>query len=76
MLRWTVRAKPIQINALAQQIQNEFTAAFVFGTEEGVIQQTAQKIARFIVPDLKDDLPFIEKYGEFIIHTIEDFLQK
>ena len=50
-----MRAKPIQINALAQQIQNEFTAAFVFGTEEGVIQQTAQKIAHFIVPDLKDD---------------------
>lgn len=50
-----MRAKPIQINALAQQIQNEFAAAFVFGTEEGVIQQTAQKIARFIVPDLKDD---------------------
>ena len=50
-----MRAKPFQINALTDQIQNEFRGAFIFGPEENLVQQTAQKIAKMIVPDLKDD---------------------
>lgn len=50
-----MRAKPIQIKALTGQIQNEFRGAFVFGPEESLVYQTAQQIAKLIVPDVKDD---------------------
>lgn len=50
-----MKAKAYQIDALKTQIQGHFKGALIFGSDFGVVQETATKIAGLIVSDLKDD---------------------
>lgn len=51
-----MKAKAYQIPALTRSIQHELKGALVYGTDWGVVQETAEKIARLIAPDLSDSL--------------------
>lgn len=57
-----MKVKPYQINALSSQIKSSYKAALVFGTDPSVIQDTAEQIARYIVPSLKDDFNVIKVF--------------
>lgn len=57
-----MKAKPFQINALSTQIQSTFKAALIFGTDIGVIQDSAEKVALKIVSSLKDDFNVIKVF--------------
>ena len=50
-----MKAQKYQIDALASDIKNFFQGALVFGYDESMVQDYAKKIARLIVPNLKDD---------------------
>lgn len=57
-----MKAKPYQINALSTQIQSTFKAALIFGTDFGIIQDSAEKIALKIVSSLKDDFNVVKVF--------------
>ena len=46
-----MKAKPYQIDALVPQLQKEFAAALVFGTDAAGIQEVAKKIQKIIIPE-------------------------
>ena len=50
-----VKAKPYQVTSLIPQIQNGFKGALIFGPDFGVVQEISEKVASFIVSDLKDE---------------------
>ena len=64
-----MKAKPYQVTALANQIQHEFKAALVFGTDLGITREISEKIAGLIVPNMHDPLCVIsvtnQKIKEF-----------
>ncbi len=55
-----MKAKPYQIEALKSQITGHFKAALIYGTDGGVVQETSEKIAHFIAPNLSDTLSVIK----------------
>lgn len=55
-----MKAKPIQTDALASQIKSDFCGALIFGPEFGLVSELGDKIARMIVPDIKDDFCVIK----------------
>lgn len=55
-----MKAKPYQVKALIPQLKQDFAGALVFGTDEGLVQETAEKIGKMIVPNLNDDLTVIK----------------
>jgi DNA polymerase-3 subunit delta len=50
-----VKAKAYQVDALKTQIQGRFKGALIFGSDFGVVQETAAKITKLIVSDIHDD---------------------
>ena len=50
-----MKAKPYQVSSLIPQIQSGFKGALIFGPDFGVTQEISEKIASYIVPDLKDE---------------------
>ena len=50
-----MKAKPYQVTSLISQIQNGFKGALIFGPDFGVVQEVSEKVAQYIVPDLKDE---------------------
>ena len=64
-----MKAKPYQVSALAKQIQHEFKAALVFGTDPGIAREISEKIAGLIVPNIHDPLTVVsithQKIKEF-----------
>lgn len=57
-----MKVKSYQIKALSSQIKSTYKAALVFGTDAGVIQETAEQIALQIVPSLKDDFNVVKVF--------------
>ncbi len=55
-----MKAKPYQINALKKDISTSFLGALVYGTDFGVVEDTAQTIAKMITPDLKDEFAVVK----------------
>lgn len=55
-----MKAKPYQVDALKSQITSQFKAALIYGADFGVVQETAEKIALFITPDLSDTFSVIK----------------
>lgn len=55
-----MKAKPYQINALKKEISSSFLGALVYGTDFGVVDDTAQTIAKLITPDLKDEFAVVK----------------
>lgn len=49
-----MKAKPIQINALQKQINEQYHAALLFGPDFSVISDCAQQIIHFILPKTDD----------------------
>ena len=50
-----MKARSYQVNSLTSQIQNDFKGALIFGPDLGVAQEVSEKVASFIVPDIKDE---------------------
>ena len=50
-----MKAKPYQVSSLVPQIQNDYKGALIFGPDFGVAQEVSEKVASFIVSDLKDE---------------------
>lgn len=46
-----MKAKPYQVNALVPQLQKEFAAALVFGTDSSGVFEIAQQIQSVIIPN-------------------------
>lgn len=55
-----MKAKPYQINALKKDISTSFLGALVYGADFGVVEDTAQTIAKMITPDLKDEFAVVK----------------
>ena len=55
-----MKAKPYQLNALVHQLQKEFVAALVFGTDNAGVHEIAKQIQKTIIP----------KAGPFSIVTL------
>ena len=55
-----MKAKPYQINALQREITSSFLGALVYGADFGVVDDTAQTIAKLITPDLKDEFAVVK----------------
>jgi len=54
-----VQAKPYQIKALSQDIKSKYKAAFVYGQDLGVIEDSSKKIGSLIT-NLQDDFCVIK----------------
>ena len=46
-----MKAKPYQINALADKLKSEFSAALVFGTDTTGVLETAKQIQNIVIPE-------------------------
>lgn len=55
-----MKAKPYQINALTKEIKTSFLGALIYGSDFGVVDDTAQTIAKLITPDLKDEFAVVK----------------
>lgn len=55
-----MKAKPYQIGALQKDIRTTFLGALIYGTDFGVVEDTAESIAKLITPDLKDEFAVVK----------------
>jgi len=55
-----MKAKPIQVSALSSEIKSVYQGALIFGPEFGIVSEVGDKIAKMIVPDIRDDFCVIK----------------